>query len=448
MCRRCRMLVVIFVAMFPLRVLSAVLLGAALLPAQTPKITLIHAGHVIDVAAGESRADQGILVEGDRIKEVGPFATVSAHATGASQIDLTKFTVLPGLIDAHTHLLQNYDAKLGDDDINVLATVAQMSPAMRALLGVKMGREDLEAGITTVRDVGNSGVNGDVALRDAINNGWVTGPRILASTRALAAAGGQFGGLQKNAQNLVAEEYAVVNGADDARRAVRDALYDGADLIKVIVNTGDRLVAVDELKAIVIEAHRVHKKVAAHATDDRAMQVAIDAGVDSIEHGYRAADDTLKQMAAKHIFLVPTDTTKEDIKAMLADHEPDPGKLNAAADRYFSICEDRLKRAVALGVPIAAGSDMYYNLPGKTRGEASLGNLNAYLDDGFTPAQVVRWATLNAAELLGMDKDIGSVEKGKLADLVAVGGDPLKDGMLLLRVQFVMKGGEVVRAPK
>ncbi len=434
--------------MFPFRVLSAVLLSAALLPAQAPKTTLIHAGHVVDVASGESRTDQGILIEGDHIKEVGAFAAVSAQAKGATQIDLTQFTVLPGLIDAHTHLLQDYDGKLGDDDINMLATVAQMSPAMRALLGVKMGREDLEAGITTVRDVGNSGVNGDVALRDAISNGWVTGPRIMASTRALAAAGGQFGGLQKNAQNLVAEEYVVVNGADDARRAVREAFFDGSDLIKVIVNTGDRLVAVDELKAIVTEAHRVNKKVAAHATDNRAMQVAIDAGVDSIEHGYVASDDTLKQMAAKHIFLVPTDTTKEDIKAVIGDRITDPEQLKTALDRYFSLREDRLKRAVALGVPIAAGSDMYYHVPGKTRGEASLGNLATYLQDGFTPAQVIKWATLNAAQLLGMDKEIGSVEKDKLADLIAVAGDPLKDGTLLLHVQFVMKGGEVVRSPK
>ncbi|HEY3930405.1 MAG TPA: amidohydrolase family protein [Candidatus Koribacter sp.] len=431
-----------------LRVLSIALLSAALLPAQTPKATLIHAGHVIDVRTGEAKADQGILVEDDHIKEVGPFATVSAHAGSATAIDLTHYTVLPGLIDSHTHLLQDYDGNLGGDDLNMLATVAQMSTASRALLGVKMGTEDLEAGITTVRDVGNSGVNGDVALRDAINAGWVKGPRILASTRALTAAGGQFGGLQKNAQSLIEQEYVVVNGADDARRAVRDAFYDGADLIKVIVNTGDRLVAVDELKAIVTEAHRMNKKVAAHATDDRAMQVAIDAGVDSIEHGYVASDATLKEMAAKHIFLVPTDTTAEQIQQIFGDRVKDNAKLKKAIDHYLSIRKDRLNRAVAFGVPIAAGSDMYYHEPGKTRGEASLADLQSYSEDGIKPAMIIRWATINAAELLGLDKQIGSIEADKQADLIAVPGDPLADVTQLLHAQFVMKGGEVVRKPQ
>lgn len=426
----------------------ALLFFSVSLIAQPPKTTLIRAGHLVDVRSGESRADQGILIEGERIKEVGPFASVSAHASRATVIDLTKFTVLPGLIDAHTHLLQDYDGKLGGDDLNMIATVSQMSPAERALLGVKMGREDLEAGITTVRDVGNSGVNGDVALRDAIKRGWVTGPRIVAATRALSAAGGQFGRLQKNAQNLVAEEYVVINGADDARRAVRDAFYDGADVIKVIVNTGPRLVAVDEMKAIVDEAHRVGKKVAAHATNDQAMQIAIDGGVDSIEHGYVASDATLKQMAAKHIFLVPTDSTAETIGALFGDRFPDAEARKKAIDGYVSLRNDRIKRAVALGVPIAAGSDMYYDIPGKTRGEASLENLQAYLESGMTPIQVIRAATLNAAELLGMEKQIGTLESGKFADIIAVPGDPLQDGMQLLHAQFVMKGGAVARSPK
>jgi imidazolonepropionase-like amidohydrolase len=206
---------------------------------------------------------------------------------------------MPGLIDAHTHLQQNYDFALGGDDNNMVLTVAQMSPAERALLGAKMGREDLDAGITTVRDVGNSGINGDVALRRAIDRGWVTGPRIVACTRALAAAGGQFGKLQHDAQALVEQEYVEIATVDDARRAVHRAFYDGADCIKVIVNTGPRVVSLEEMKAIVEEAHRVHKKVAAHAIGDDATRIAAEAGVDSIEHAYIVPDDVLKMMASK-----------------------------------------------------------------------------------------------------------------------------------------------------
>ena len=170
------------------------------------------------------------------------------RAAGAKVIDLGNMLLLPGLIDSHTHLLQNYSPGIGGDDPNMLLTVATMSPARRALLGAAMGREDLEAGITTVRDVGNSGYNGDVALRDAIAAGWVTGPRMLVSTRALSAAGGQFGGLAAEAQSLLAQEYVVISGVEEARRAVRQAFYDGADLIKVIVNTGPRVVSLDEMK--------------------------------------------------------------------------------------------------------------------------------------------------------------------------------------------------------
>ena len=181
----------------------------------------------------------------------------------------------------------------------MLLTVATMSTAKRALLGAKMGLEDLEAGITTVRDLGNSGFGGDVALRDAINAGWVVGPRIRASTRALSAAGGQFGPLQPETQKLIEQEYAVISTVDEARRAVRQAFYDGADLIKVIVNTGPRVVSLDEMKAIVEEAHRVNRTVAAHAIGDTATRIAAEAGVTSIEHAYTVPDDVLQDDGAE-----------------------------------------------------------------------------------------------------------------------------------------------------
>src|SRR5262249_53178174 len=224
-----------------------------------PHLVVLRAAKMLNVKAQKIVSNVVVIIEGERMKQVGSGIAVPV---GAKVIDLGNATLLPGLVDAHTHLLQNYDFALGGDDNNMALTVAQMSPAERALLGAKMGREDLEAGITTVRDVGNSGINGDVALRDAINHGWVSGPRIVASTRALSAAGGQFGHLQHDAQALVAQEYVEIATVDDARRAVQRAMYDGADCIKVIVNTGPRVVSLEEMKAIVEEAHRVHKKVA------------------------------------------------------------------------------------------------------------------------------------------------------------------------------------------
>ncbi len=419
-----------------------VLITAALAQnaAPLPKTTLIKAGRVLDVRTGAYLKGQAVLVEGDTIKEVGPFQSISAHVSkDTTVLDLGEATLLPGLIDAHTHLLQNYDPKL-DDDPNVLMTVSQMSPAARALLGAKMGKEDLMAGITTVRDVGNSGVNGDVALRDAISNGWVDGPRIIASTRALSAPGGQFGHLQKDAQNLVDLEYAVVTTPDEARRAVQQAFYDGADCIKVIVNTGPRIVSLETMKAIVEEAHRVHKKVAAYAIGDIATRIAAQAGVDSIEHAYTVPDDVLKLMAEKKIYLVPTDTYVEQVV------QNTEGKISREdVAKMLKFQGDRLKRAIAAGVPIAAGSDEYYAIPRKDRGHSSLQVLQSYGDDGIAPADILRFATVNAADLLGMGDRIGSIEAGKLADIIAVNGDPLRDISVVQNVSFVMKGGSVFK---
>jgi imidazolonepropionase-like amidohydrolase len=310
-----------------------------------------------------------------------------------------------------------------------------------------MGREDLEAGITTVRDVGNSGWNGDVALRDAIRAGWVTGPRIVASTRALSAAGGQFRSLSPEAQKLIEQEYVAVSGVEEARRAVRQAFYDGADCIKVILS-GPSVLSLDEMKVIVEEAHGANRKVAAHAIGDKATRIAAEAGVDSIEHAYTVSDDVLKMMAEKGIFLVPTDSIPD---AYVESHfngrhptQEERSREEAQVKRFTEASRSRLRRAVKAGVRIAAGSDMYVIWPGKTRGQASLAMLQAYAEAGMSPIEIIRAATMNAADLLGR-KDIGAIEAGKLADLIAVAGDPLKDISELQRIQFVMKGAQVVR---
>lgn len=417
--------------------------------AQTPQpgnnLVFLRAAKLLDVRAGKEIQNPVVIIEGSRIKQVGTGLVVPP---GAHVIDLGDATLMPGLIDAHTHLLQNYDSALGGDENNMVLTVAQMSPAERSLLGAKMGREDLEAGITTVRDVGNSGVNGDVALRDAIGKGWVSGPRIVACTRALSAAGGQFGKLQHEAQNLVEQEYVPIATVDEARRAVQQALYDGANCIKVIVNTGPRVVSLDEMKAIVEEAHRVHKKVAAHAIGDDATRIAAEAGVDSIEHAYVVPDDVLRMMAEKKIFLVPTDYPAEIYRQVFIPPGATPEErkeIEAGVNKFAEGNRERLRRAMAAGVRIAAGSDEYYQMGARTRGESSKLIYQAYKESGMTPWQIIQAATLNAADLLDQADRVGSIEAGKLADIVATAGDPSLDVSELQRVKFVMKDGTVIR---
>lgn len=432
------------------RLTVAVLFFLLLSPAHSlaqdaePHLVVLRAAKMLDVKAQKVVPNAVVIVEGDKIKQVGSGIAVPA---GAKVIDLGNATLLPGLVDVHTHLLQNYDFALGGDDNNMALTVAQMSPAERALLGAKMGREDLEAGITTVRDVGNSGINGDVALRDAINRGWVSGPRIVASTRALSAAGGQFGHLQHDAQALVAQEYVEIATVDDARRAVQRAMYDGADCVKVIVNTGSRVVSLEEMKAIVEEAHRVHKKVAAHAIGNDATRIAAEAGVDSIEHAYIVPDEVLKMMAAKKIFLVPTDYPEDLYTSFIpAGGTPDERKeMESGMKQFAKGNRDRLKRAVDAGVPIAAGSDEYYQMGKRTRGQSSTLIYESYRDSGMTPWQIIQAATVNGAELVGWPDQIGAIEPGKYADIVATAGDPTQDVTQLQKVKFVMKDGKVVR---
>jgi imidazolonepropionase-like amidohydrolase len=380
-------------------------------------IAALRCGWLLDVESGKLVRDAVVLVERGRIAAVGADVRIPA---GAAVIDLSGSTVLPGLIDAHTHLLSDYDRTRPDlaDDL----AFAALPPARRALLGAAMAREMLAAGFTTVRDLGNSGHDGDVALRDAIAAGWVPGPRMLVSTRALAPPGGQFRDpVDSSVRELVEREYAQISGPDDARRAVRQAVAEGADLVKVIVDARGVTLSAAEMEAIVDEAHRAGRKVAAHATSLGAAVVAVRAGADSIEHGKVLSDDVLRAMAARRIFLVATDL---------------PSLLGAGT-------ADRVPRALALGVPVALGSDLYFAVPGKSRGEAAAAMFRVYAGEGVRPLDVLRAATTGGAELLGLAGRVGSLAPGKQADLIAVPGDPLADLTVLEHVRFVMKGGVV-----
>ncbi len=411
-------------------------------PSISQKTIAIRCGKLLDVKAGEIVPNAVIMITGEAITAVGTNIDIPKDA---QIIDLSNATVLPGLIDSHTHLLQNYNGSIGGDDPNMILTVAALGNSRRVLLGAAMGREALEAGFTAVRDLGNSGLNGDVALRDAIKAGWVVGPRIIASTRALSAAGGQFGTVAAEAQKIIEQEYVVVSGVEEARKAVRQALYDGSECIKVIVNTGPRVLSLEEMKVIVEEARRVGIKVAAHAIGDLATHISAEAGVNSIEHAYTIPDDVLKMMAEKKIYLVPTDYPDEFYVNLRAGRTPEEVEQARARVKMFTKgSRDRLARAVKFGVPIAAGSDEYYNYPGKTRGETASMMFRAYAESGMTPLAIIRSTTINGADLLDR-KRIGSIEKGNLADIIAVEGNPLQDITTLEGVKFVMKGGKVVK---
>lgn len=419
-------------------------------PAAPVDTIAIRAARMIDGRSDAIVANPVVIVAGGKITAVAPGLAIPA---GAKVIDLGDMTLLPGLIDAHTHLLSEMDGtNVTLQDVEMLRIVATQSTAERALLGAKLAREDLEAGITTVRDLGNSGVNGDVALRNAINRGWLPGPRIVAATRALAAPGGQFGRLTPEAQKIIDQEYVTINGPDSARQAVRQALYDGANCIKVIVNGSPATVTIEEMKAIVEEAHRDGVKVAAHAIGDKATRIAAEAGADSIEHAYIVPDDVLKIMAEKHIFLVPTDGTLQEFMDMtFGARQPtaeERSRTAAQFKRYIDGNHERLQRAMKFGVPVAAGSDMYLTIHGKNRGQASLTMFEAYAEAGIPAMKIIQAATANGAELLGMQRQIGTLEVGKLADIIAVPGDPLKDITALERAKFVMKGGAVIKNEK
>jgi imidazolonepropionase-like amidohydrolase len=311
-----------------------------------PQRIAIRAARLIDGKSDALMSNGVVLVEGDKITAVGSGIAIPSDAKA---IDLGDATLLPGLIDVHTHLLLMDGTNISAQDTETLRVVATQSTAQRALLGAKFGREDLEAGITTVRDLGNSGVNGDVALRDAIEVGWLSGPRIVPSTRALAAQGGQFGRMTPEAQKLIEEEYVTNRGAESGRQAVRQALYDGAGCIKVIVNGTPASITLEEMKAIAEEAHLAGVKVAAPAIGNKATRIAAEAGVDSIEHAYTVPDDVLKMMAEKHIYVVPTDRTMQTFEGIRFGTRTPNTKERSDFEKmlkpYVEAEQNRLKRA-------------------------------------------------------------------------------------------------------
>jgi imidazolonepropionase-like amidohydrolase len=404
-------------------------------PASMPlSVTLLRAGRVLDVRSGQYIENAGILIEGDRIKEVGRAADIEIHAPkGAAVIDLGHATVLPGLVDCHTHLM----ARIPNGPNGYALNLLTKSQAFRALEGAADARLTLYAGFTTVRDVENEGSGyADVALRDAIGQGLVEGPRMQVATRAIAAVG-QYNpfGVSPDLTDFPTGAQ-MVSGVEEARRAVREQIGYGADLIKVYADWDHPTLTVEEMSVVVEEAHKQGRKVAAHATTVEGIRNAITAGVDSIEHGHGADQQDLEMMKAKGVYWVPT-------MGYFFYHVDSP--RSPEAHKYMEAVLQRARQNIPvareLGVKIANGFDpSSADEQGKNAQE-----IIAMSKLGLPPIEAIRAATANAADLMGWQDKVGSIQVGNYADVIAVSGDPIADVTELERVKFVMKGGVVVK---
>ena len=402
--------------------------------------TVIHAGRLIDGVVGAARARVSILVSGDRIIGVQDgFVTPS----GAKVIDLSTSTVLPGLIDAHVHIT-------GEGTENAIVRAVTLSAVDDAVRSTAYAKRTLEAGFTSVRNVGAGG-GADVALKKAIAEGLVPGPRIWSARNTLSITGGHgdMGGLRPDLGNESSWQDGIVDTPEEAAKAVRYQHKYGADLIKFtatggVLSIGDsgdlQQFGDDEMKSIVETAHMLGMKVAAHAHGKRGMEAAIRAGVDSIEHGTYADAETHALFKKHGAYLVPTIIAGKTVAEMAKK----PGALHPTvrekAARIGPLMQDAFARAYTAGVKIAFGTDSGVSVHGDN------GREFAYMVEAGMPAiEAILTATRAAADLLGASAEIGSIQAGRFADVIAVAGDPLKEISELQRVTFVMKGGVVYK---
>lgn len=415
----------------PSLVLVAAVFGAGSPSLAQEPLVVIRAARLLDVERGEIVTDVVVVVEGDRIAAVNP----DAMPAGADTIDLGDVTLLPGLIDAHTHLTSDLEGDWVHRDVTA-------TPVEAALKGAHHARITLEAGFTTVRDVGSSGF-ADVALSRAVEQGWVVGPRIVPAGHSLGITGGHCDATGY-APGILERDWrsGVADGIDEVVKAVRYQIKHGAKVIKVCAtagvlsheaSVGAQQYTEEELMVIVEEAARHDLKVAAHAHGTEGIKAAIRAGVASIEHGSLLDDEAMTMMKERGTWLVPTTYLVGRI-----DYDALPPGIRQKAETVIPLAVESVRRAVAAGVPIAFGTDAAVYPHGENAGEFA-----ALVDRGMDSLAAIRTATLNAAQLLGVD-DRGVIAAGRLADLIAVPGNPLEDVHVLEDVRFVMLGGKVV----
>jgi imidazolonepropionase-like amidohydrolase len=408
--------------------------------------TVVRAGRLIDVEAGEIFTDRAVVIRGDTIEDVVP---LDHEPAGAAVVDLTGYTVLPGLLDMHTHMIGEIESSAG------YAALVARSAAQEAFTGVRNARGTVMAGFTTVRDIGTFRAFVDIALRDAIDAGWTPGPRMLCAGAFVSSSsgGGDIPGLAVDVEERLPRDlrFGVANSVDEMRKVVREILHRGAGFIKVVAtgavltegtDPGAPEFSEDEIRAAVDEAALNGTHVAAHAHGAEGIMRAVRAGVRSVEHGSLMDDAGIELMAERGTYLVP-DIYNGDWISEVGVTEGWSASTMAKNEQTTGAQREMFTKAVKAGVKIAYGTDSgVYPHP-------FVGRQFAYMVRyGMTPMEAIRSATVVGAELMGWQDRVGSVAKGKFADLVAVAGDPLDDITLLETIPFVMKGGEILKHPE
>ncbi len=412
------------------KVFLRILLGMFLTAPVWAQTVAVRAGNLIDPATGTVAKNQIILVKDKKIVDVGPGVAIPNEA---DVVDLSSEYVMPGVMDAHTHITQSvqYFREL---DANYL----REDTAFRALRGLSTAETLLNAGITTVRDVGNDANFATVALRKAIDRGWFVGPTVLTAGKIIAPFGGQTGGIPQEIGPFWQFEYYDADNVDEIRKAIHENIYYGADLIKLVADNSPYHYSVDEIRAAVDEAHHAGRAVAVHVLGGEAASNVIEGGVDSIEHGFFLTDDQLRRMKEKGIFLSGTDFPTGHFVA---------GEFPGALQVGTAIV-DRLARAYKIGVKMAFGTDIVTDAPNETRADMTWDYLAIWRSAGVPPAEILKCMTTNNAELFRISKERGAIAKGLFADIIAMPESPLDNIESLRKVNFVMKNGAIVRKPK
>jgi imidazolonepropionase-like amidohydrolase len=400
-------------------------LAMAALPAWA-QMTVIRAGKLVDPATGTTSTNQIIIVNGTKISAVG---TNLAVPPGATVLDLSNATVLPGLVDAHTHLciMVRHEYDNGDYFFTTLID----SDALRGIEGVANARDMLASGFTTVRDVGNAGNYADTALRQAIEQGFVPGPTIINAGRIIAPYGGQFH-LQPGRRELGEPEYYFADSHDEMRKAIRENVHYGAKVIKIVVDDQPYIYSVEDIRFIVQEAATVGLKVAAHCWTHAGAHNAAEAGVASIEHGFGMSNEDLELAKKNGVVLVGTEFTP------LAERE-------VGAPGWHATMVDRLRRAYRVGITMAFGTDTMFAYRGETRGTLALMQIDSWAEAGVSAKDTLKAMIPNAVKLLGVDSERGAIRAGQAADIIATPDNPLDNIQTLKRVVFVMKDGSIIR---
>jgi imidazolonepropionase-like amidohydrolase len=399
----------------------------------TAQITAIRAGKLVDPETGKIETNQIITVEGRDIKAVGGRVAIPS---GATVIDLSKFTVMPGMMDAHAHLCMNMQHKR--DANSYYITTLRDSTAKRAIQGAVNARSMLEYGFTTVRDIGNEGNFACVEVRHAINEGSIDGPTLITAGRIIAPYGGQFH-LQADKQNLAEPEYFFADTRDEIRKAIRQNIHYGATVIKLVVDDQQYIYSVDDIKFAIEEAHAAGLKLAAHAWTAPGALNAAKAGVDSIEHAVEITDEALAIAKQNNVAIAPIPFT--EIDAALSGQ---PGGYAETNKRWFI---DPVQRAHKAGVTLVWGPDVIFNTKDLPRGKLSIDTVDEWKATGIPSLVILQALTTNPARVLGVDKVRGWIKTGMRADIVAVRDNPLDKIETVKDVVFVMRHGKVYKKP-